>query len=415
MFYYNNNFLYVDDLQVAEIAKHVGTPFYLYSISQLKENFKSYVNAFSNSNVLICYAVKANSNLTLLKVLSTLGSGADCVSQGEIRKSLIAGISPGKIVFAGVGKSEEDLIYALQNDILNFNVESIPELLLLNQVALRLNKTANIAIRINANIDSKTHAKINTGLKSNKFGIDVAQIPGIAVALRDLKGVNLRGLAIHIGSQITSLSPYREAYHTLLEQADLIRSLNCNIEYLDLGGGLGISYDQENPPTIYQYAQLVNEMFHNKPYKLIIEPGRSMVADIGILVTSVIYVKDTLEKTFLIVDAGMNDILRPSLYDAYHEIIPLTIRTNSTIVYDVVGPVCETSDIFAKDRKLPTQQAGDFLAFRHAGAYGAVMSSSYNSRLMIPEVVAQNGRFGIAKLRQSYEDMLKVETIPTWL
>ncbi len=414
MFHYKNNSLYIDQVNAADIAKQIPTPFYLYSSNQLKENFLKYQNAFIDQNVLICFAVKANSNLSVLHALGKLGSGADCVSEGEIRKAIAASITSERIVFSGVGKTKQELSYAMSQNIMQFNVESIPELLQLNDVAAMQNKTANVAIRINANVDSKTHYKINTGLKCNKFGIDINELTEITKSLKSLNNINLQGLSIHIGSQITSLEPYQEAYQIILETAEMLKSLGCKIEYLDLGGGLGVKYDQETPPEIAEYAALVKKLFHNSNYKFIIEPGRSMVADIGILVSSVLYIKETKDKTFAIIDAGMNDMLRQSLYDAYHDIIPLS-PNESTKKYDIVGPVCETSDVFAKDKVMPTLSSGDLVAFKDAGAYGAVMSSVYNSRLLIPEVIAQDTKFAITKDRPSYDDLIKAETIPSWL
>jgi diaminopimelate decarboxylase len=414
MFHYKNNSLYIDQINIADIAEQISTPFYLYSSSKLKENFFKDHNAFVDQNILICFAIKANSNLGVINTLGVLGSGADCVSEGEIRKAIAAGINPKKIVFSGVGKTKQELSYALSQNIMQFNVESIPELLLLNDIAAIQNKTANVAIRINANVDSKTHYKINTGLKCNKFGIDIEELDGIAKSLQSLNNINLQGLSIHIGSQITSLEPYEEAYKSILEAAKMLESLGCKIEYLDLGGGLGVKYDQENPPEIKEYAVLIKKLFHNSNYKLIIEPGRSMVADIGILVSSVLYIKETKEKTFAIIDAGMNDMLRQSLYDAYHDIIPLS-PNKSTQKYDVVGPVCETSDIFAKDKEMQVLNPGDLIAFKDAGAYGSSMSSIYNSRLLIPEVMAQDAKFFVTRSRPSYEDLLKTEAIPSWI
>jgi diaminopimelate decarboxylase len=415
MFHYKNNSLQLDSLQVTEIAKQVGTPFYLYSISCLKENFLQYQKAFMGQDMLICFAVKANSNLSILNALGKLGAGADCVSEGEIRKSIAAGIASNKIVFSGVGKTEQELNYAISQNIFQFNIESIPELLLLNKIAASHNKIVNIALRINADIDSKTHYKINTGLKCNKFGIHIDELSTIIEPLQKLTAINLQGLSIHIGSQITTLEPYKKAYKTILEIAKLLESLNCKISYLDLGGGLGVRYDQENPPTIIEYSEMVKSIFRDSNYKFIIEPGRSLVADIGILVSKVIYIKSTQDKKFAIIDAGMNDILRQSLYDAYHDILPLTVNHQPTTLYDVVGPVCETSDVFIRDKNLQMLSPNDLIAFKHAGAYGAVMSSTYNSRLLIPEVIAQNTQFAITKPRLSYEDMLKAEIIPNWI
>jgi diaminopimelate decarboxylase len=414
MFHYKNNLLYIDQINIADIAKQIHTPFYLYSATQLKENFLKYKNAFADQNVLICFAVKANSNLSVLNALGKLGSGADCVSEGEIRKAIAADIPPKHIVFSGVGKTKQELSYALSENIMQFNVESIPELLLLNDVAGMQNKIANVAIRINANVDGKTHYKINTGLKSNKFGIDIDNLTEIVKSLEKLNNIKLQGLSIHIGSQITSLEPYKEAYQIILKTAEMLKSHGCKIEYLDLGGGLGVRYSQENPPEIAEYAELIKKLFYKSNYKIIIEPGRSIAANIGVLISSVLYIKETKEKTFAIIDAGMNDSLRQSLYDAYHDIVPLS-PGNTVTKYDIVGPVCETSDVFSKDKIMPNLNSGDLVAFKDAGAYGAVMSSIYNSRLLIPEVIAQDTKFAITKNRPSYEDLIKSETIPSWI
>ena len=412
MLQYKNNALYLEQLLVSDIADQIGTPLYLYSITQLKANYLQYQSAFAGQNALICFAVKANPNLAILKALANFGAGADCVSEGEIRKVITAGIAASKIVFSGVGKTEEELKYALAQDILQFNIESLPELHLLNSIAINANKKARVSIRINVDVDSKTHHKITTGLKSNKFGIDIELLPEVITAVTTMPAIQLQGLSVHIGSQITSLEPYKQAYSKLIAAA---KTLPDKIKYLDLGGGLGVSYSQESPPSIAEYASMVRELFSSLGCKLIIEPGRSLVADIGILIARVVYIKSTSTKNFLILDAGMNDILRQSLYDAYHEIIPLLLDGGVINKYDVVGPICESSDVFAYDMALPMLKAGDLVAFKHAGAYGSSMSSSYNSRLLIPEVIVSGDKFAVTRPRPTYQDMLDLEKVPKWL
>lgn len=407
MLQYKNNKLFLESIAIEEIAKKIDTPFYLYSKAALINNYNRYRKNFPNA--MICFAVKANPNLTILNTLGNLGSGSDCVSEGEIRRSLKAGINPNKIVFSGVGKTKQELKFALESKIFQFNVESTPELIQLNEIAKTMDLIANIAIRVNVNVDGKTHHKITTGLKSNKFGINYEELQEICTILSGLKHVNLQGLSVHIGSQITSLEPYKLAYSKLIEIANSMRLAGHKLDYLDLGGGLGVNYHQDNPPQIEEYADLVYNLFGKLDYKLIIEPGRSIVADIGLLVASVIYIKNTIYKNFVILDAGMNDILRQSLYEAYHDIIPLQISSDSETSYDFVGPICESSDIFLQNKLMQKLKAGDLLAFKHTGAYGSSMSSTYNSRLLIPEIMVDDTKFTIVRKRQNYDEMLTAE------
>lgn len=415
-FVYKNGALHAEDVAVADIASAVGTPFYCYSTAGLVQRYTDFANAFSHNRATICYAVKANGNLAVIRTLAALGAGADVVSEGELRRALAAGTPMDRIVFSGVGKSRAELAYALTQGIVQINVESEPELEALSEICVALDKTASIGVRVNPDVDAKTHAKISTGKAENKFGIDITRAPAVFARARDLPGVNPVSVAVHIGSQITDLTPLRIAFGHLASLVDRLRADGHNITRLDLGGGLGIRYEDETPPTPAEYAAMVNETLGHLDCHLMFEPGRVLVGEAGILVTSVLYDKPGESRRFVIVDAAMNDLVRPSMYDAYHGVLPIR-ETSSDIMLsdaDIVGPVCETGDTFARHRAMPPVDPGDMLAILSAGAYGAVMSSTYNARLLIPEVLVNGDAFAVVRARPSYDDLLKLDQFADW-
>jgi len=415
-FHYKKNNLHAEEVAVAEIAAAIGTPFYCYSTATLERHFKVFSESLEPLDKLVCYAVKANSNIAVIKTLGHLGAGADVVSEGEIRRALAAGISPGKIVFSGIGKTRDEMAYALKTGIYQFNVESEPELVALDEVAKSFGKSAPVAIRVNPDVDGKTHKKITTGRKEDKFGIAFSQSYAIYARAKKLKNIAIKGISTHIGSQITDIKPFAQAFAKIRGLVKELRAQGHNIERIDLGGGLGIPYyGSENPPSPREYAAAVKKEMAGMEARFIFEPGRMIVGNSGILVSKLLYVKDTGHRVFYILDAGMNDLIRPSFYDAYHEIIPVRKTAAKKRAVDIVGPVCETGDIFAKQREMPAMKPGDLAAFRTAGAYGATMSSTYNSRLLIAEVLVKGGEFEVIRKRQSYEEMLAAETIPSWL
>ncbi len=416
-FTYQHGLLHAESVNLQQLAEEIGTPFYCYSTATLTRHYTVFHDALKGVNPLICFAVKANANQAVLKTLGDLGSGADVVSEGEIRRALAAGIPAEKIVFSGVGKTREEMAYALEQNILQFNVESQPELEALNDVALSQNNTASVAIRVNPDVDAETHAKISTGRTDNKFGIPMEQALPLYDTAAQMKGIDVQGVSMHIGSQLTSLVPFEKAYKRVHEFIEQLRTNGHDITTLDLGGGLGVPYDDKaNPPLPVDYGALVKDTVGDLGCRLIFEPGRMIVANAGILVSRIIYVKPSLSKTFLIIDAAMNDLLRPSLYDAYHEIVPICEPKEGaqSITYDVVGPVCESGDTFAEARSMPKLQAGELVAFRSAGAYGAVMSNSYNSRLLTPEVLANGDAHSIIRQRQTYETLLGLDSLADW-
>ncbi|MBS0270046.1 MAG: diaminopimelate decarboxylase, partial [Proteobacteria bacterium] len=393
--------------------------FYCYSTATLVRHYEVLARAFADQNALICFAVKANSNQAVLATMARLGAGMDVVSEGELRRARAAGVAASKIIFAGVGKTRGEMAYALEEGIHGFNVESEPELLTLSEVATSLGKTASIAIRVNPDVDAKTHAKISTGKAENKFGVPYENARQLYAEAAKLPGIKISGIHMHIGSQITDLAPFRDAFRLL---ADLARDLKANgiaLEHLDIGGGLGVPYRGANdiPPTPDEYAAVVKEALGGLGLKLILEPGRMIVGNAGVLVTKVIYVKEGTDKTFTIVDGAMNDLIRPTLYEAYHDVWPVTEARSdmSPIQQDIVGPVCETGDFLAEDRALPPVEPGDLIAVVTAGAYGAVMSSTYNSRLLVPEVLVNGDQFAVVRPRPSYDDLIGADRIPTWL
>src|SRR5437763_2996921 len=416
-FPYRGGELHAEDVPIGRIAAEVGTPFYLYSAAGLTSLYRRFADAFAPAGPLVCYAVKANSTLAVLRLFAGLGAGADVVSEGELRRVLTAGIPPDRIIFSGVGKTRDELVAALAAGIHQINVESVPELHRLSEVAAAAGQVARVAIRVNPDVDALTHAKIATGKKENKFGIDLEDAFEAYSLAADLPGIEPVGLAMHIGSQLVDLEPYREAFARLAELVLELRAEGLEIRRLDLGGGMGIRYHGETPPEPRGYAALVREAFGALDLDLAFEPGRWLCGPAGWLVAQVVHVKDGASKRFVILDAAMNDLIRPALYEAWHDIVPVRLPAPGAVLSpaDVVGPVCETGDTFAVDRDLPPLAEGDRVAFRAAGAYGAVMSSTYNSRPLVPEVLVSGGRFAVIRERPSYEAMLALDTIPDWL
>ncbi len=415
-FQYRNGVLHAEGLPLPAIAEAVGTPFYCYSTAAIEANYGAFARALDGTGVRIAYALKANSNQAVIRTLAGLGCGADVVSEGELRRALAAGVPPDLIVFSGVGKTREEMEAALAAGIHQLNVESVPELELLSEVATAMGRTAEIALRINPDVDAGTHAKITTGVKGNKFGIDIDQAAAVYRRARELPGIAPVGVALHIGSQLTDIAPYRAAY---LRVAELIRALRAEgiaISRIDLGGGMGIRYRDERPLDLDSFAALVREAVVPLDCEMMIEPGRSLVGNAGLLVSRVIYVKETDHRRFLIVDGAMNDLIRPSLYDAWHDLIPVREPEPGTAhrPYDIVGPVCETGDTFARDRLLPPLAAGELVAFASAGAYGAVMASTYNSRPLVPEVLVKGENFATVRKRPTFEEMIAADTVPPW-
>lgn len=410
-----NGVLFAEDVSVEAIADAVGTPFYCYSEATLRRHVRVFRGAFADMAPLIAYSVKANSNLSVLKIMREEGAGADVVSGGELARALEAGINGEKIVFSGVGKSRTEMAAALDARIFQFNVESECELEALNETALSKGVRAAIAFRVNPDVSAGGHEKISTGKAEDKFGVPWTRAREIYRRAGAMKGVEIKGVDVHIGSQISELSPFERAF---MRVADLVRELRADghaIERLDLGGGLGIPYgDKSDPPHPDDYATLIRRIAKPLGVQLIFEPGRMIVGNAGILVSRVLYVKDGESRKFLIVDAGMNDLIRPALYDAFHAIEPVRPRGGTPEVYDVVGPVCETGDRFARSRELPLMKAGDLVAFKSAGAYGAAQSSQYNSRPLVPEVLVRGSRFAVIRRRPDFDAMIAAERNPVW-
>ncbi|HOD29819.1 MAG TPA: diaminopimelate decarboxylase [Syntrophales bacterium] len=411
-FQFRQDRLFCEETPVEAIAGAVGTPFYLYSHRTLARHFQVFDEAFADVPHLICYAVKANSNIALLGIFARAGGGADIVSGGELYRALKAGIPPAKIVYSGVGKRIDEIEYALREGILMFNVESPQELELIDETAARMGKRAGIALRVNPDVDPETHPHISTGLKENKFGIDVSRSLEAYRRARRLSSLDIKGVSCHIGSQVTKISPFVEALERIKRLIELLREEGIAIRYLDLGGGLGITYDRETPPHPSEYARALLDASREMDCTFIFEPGRVIVGNAGILVTRVLYTKETEDKRFLIVDAGMNDLVRPSLYQAYHQLLPVVGEGREERVYDVVGPICESGDYLAKGRSLPDLKRGELLAVMSAGAYGFAMASNYNSRPRVPEVLVRGSEYAVIRKRERYEDLISGETIP---
>ena len=409
--------LFAENIDVTAIAEHIGTPFYCYSTATLRQHYTRLKDAFAQNEVTICYSVKANSNLGVIATLADLGSGADVVSEGELRRALLSGIPAEKIVFSGVGKTEAEMTYALDAEIAQFNVESRAELEQLSEVATKQGKTARISLRVNPDIDAGTHEKISTGKAENKFGIAWDEAEASYAKAATLPGLEIIGIDIHIGSQITELTPFRNAFTKVADLLEKLTDAGHNITTLDLGGGLGIPYGPEDapPPSPEDYANLIDEIFGDSGCRIFLEPGRLIAGNAGILVTSVIRTKKGEAKNFIIVDAAMTELMRPTLYGAYHDIQPVITNGNVQDVWDVVGPVCETGDFLGSERSLPEPQKGDLLAIFTCGAYGASLGSSYNTRLIAPEVLVDNEKFEIIRARPQYDDILALEKVPDWL
>jgi diaminopimelate decarboxylase len=416
-FTYKNGALHAEGVPLARIAEAVDTPAYVYSSATLVHHFRTFADAFKGQDAEVCYAVKANSNQAVITTLAREGAGADVLSEGEMRRATAAGIPASRMVFSGVGKSRSEIALALSEGISQINVESEPELELISEIAASMNTRAPIALRVNPDVDAHTHEKITTGRKENKFGIDIARAPAVYQRAAALPGINVVGVAVHIGSQLTDLTPFRDAFTLVAELVTELRAAGHDISRLDLGGGLGVPYRDEVPPAPADYAAMVKQTVGHLGARLVFEPGRLIAANAGILLTRVLYVKTGDTKTFVVVDAGMNDLIRPTLYDAWHTIVPVNepARDAPQGTVDVVGPVCETGDIFAANRALVLPQAGDLLAIRSAGAYGAVMASSYNSRPLLPEIMVHGSDFAVVRPRQTVAELMGQDRLPDWL
>ncbi|MER8369986.1 diaminopimelate decarboxylase [Mesorhizobium sp. M1348] len=418
-FDYRDGALHAEDVAISDIAASVGTPFYCYSTATLTRHFRVFTEAFAGLDALVCYAMKANSNQAVLKVLARLGAGADVVSEGELRRALAAGIPASKILFSGVGKTAREMDFALSAGILCFNVESEPELELLSARATALGKIAPISLRINPDVDARTHKKISTGKAENKFGIPWQQARKVYARAAELPGIKVTGIDTHIGSQITELQPFDDAFALLVELVGALRADGHAVEHIDVGGGLGIPYRVDNnpPPLPDAYARIVRKHVAELGLKVMFEPGRLIVGNAGILVSEVIFVKEGDAKNFLVVDAAMNDLIRPTLYDAFHDIRPVAQQPAASprMKVDVVGPVCETGDYLGLDRDLPRLKSGDLIAIATAGAYGAVQAGTYNTRLLVPEVLVDGDRFHVVRPRQTYDELIGLDSVPDWL
>ncbi len=414
-FEYKKGELYCERVPISRIAQQVGTPFYLYSYRTLVRHFKVFNEAFDGIPHLVCYSMKANSNLTLIRLFVSLGGGVDVVSGGELYRALKAGADPQKVVFSGVGKKEDEIEYALKVGILMFNVESFMELQTMNDVAGRMNKKAPISIRVNPDIDAKTHPYITTGLKQNKFGIDIVRAPLAYRLASELPNLKIMGIDCHLGSQLVDVEPFVEALKKLKGLVDDLRKEGMEIRYLDLGGGLGITYNDEDPPHPYEYASNILDEIRSFNCTLVLEPGRVIVGNAGILVSKVLYTKENEEKRFLIVDAAMNDLVRPSYYGSFHQILPVRQEVRDEVIADVVGPVCESADFLAKGRKLPNLNPGELIAVMSAGAYGYSMATNYNSRPRVAEVLVRDDEIHVIRKREEYEDLIRGEKIPDFL
>lgn len=414
-FQYHNNEMYCEDVPVQAIARQVGTPFYLYSHATLTRHFKAFNDAFEGLDRLVCFSAKANTSMAVLKLLANLGSGVDIVSGGELFRGLKAGFSPDHIVYSGVGKRVDEIDFALETGILMFNIESLEELELIQLRAAALHKKAFVSIRVNPDVDPKTHPYISTGLKKNKFGIDTEGALAAYQRASQMSHISVVGIDCHIGSQITEIQPFEDALKSLKSLIQRLVAIGIHIRYLDMGGGLGIIYREESPPQPAEYARAISKVIGDLKIKLILEPGRVIVGNAGILVTQVLYRKRGPVKEFVITDAGMNDLMRPILYDAYHEALPVVQSSGEHFTADIVGPICETGDFLAQDRQMAPVQSGDLLALMSAGAYGFVMSSNYCSRPRAAEVMVKGDKFSVIKDRETYADLISGESAPAFL
>ena len=418
-FLYRGGVLHAEDVALPDIAAEVGTPFYAYSTATLTRHFKLFTEALAPLPHLVCFAIKSLSNVAVLKTLGDLGAGMDVVSIGEYLRAKAAGVPGDRIVFSGVGKTRDEIRIALEGGIRQFNVESEPEMRAISEVATRLGVIAPIAVRINPDVDAHTHAKIATGKSENKFGIPIARAVEVYAEAARLPGLKIMGIDVHIGSQLTELQPFEEAFKKVADLTETLRAHGHEITRLDLGGGLGIPYTRDNsaPPLPVEYAAMIKRTLGHLNCEIEIEPGRLISGNSGVLVSKVIYVKSGEGRDFLILDAAMNDLIRPAMYDAHHDIVPVIEGAPGDPVqpFDVVGPVCETGDTFAKGRNLPLLAEEDLVAFRSAGAYGAVMSNEYNSRPLVPEVLVNGDQFAVIRARPSYEEMIARDRLPAWL
>jgi diaminopimelate decarboxylase len=416
-FAYRDGVLHAEDVSLKALAEEIGTPFYCYSSATLERHYNVMRDAFAGTDHMICYAMKANSNQAVIRTMAELGAGMDVVSEGELRRALAAGVPARKIVFSGVGKTAREMALALREGIACFNVESEPELELLSEVAKRVGQRAAVSIRVNPDVDAKTHHKISTGKAEDKFGISYKRAREVYARAASLPAIDVAGIDMHIGSQITELEPFAKAFKLMGELTEELRGDGHNIRHLDLGGGLGVPYRGTNdvPPHPDEYAAMVKATLGHLNLKYVLEPGRMIVGNAGVLVSRVIYVKDGTEKHFVIQDAAMNDLIRPTLYDAYHEIVPVAEPAGGeTMMADVVGPVCESGDYLAKGRRLPKVEPGDLLATMTAGAYGAVQAGSYNTRPLVPEVLVKGGKWALVRPRQSYEELIGMDRLASW-
>lgn len=418
-FLYRGGILHAEDVPIPEIAAQVGTPFYLYSTATLTRHFRLFQEALGWGPHLICFSMKSNPNRAVVALMHALGAGIDVVSQGEYLKARSAGVPGDRIVFSGVGKTREEMRVALEGGIRQFNVESEPEMVALDEVARSLGRVAPITVRVNPDVDAQTHEKIATGKKENKFGIPISRARDVYRLAAGMTGLQVVGIDVHIGSQLTDLAPFRAAYAKVAELAVVLRADGHDIRRLDLGGGLGIPYQRDNnaPPLPVEYGQVIRETVGHLGCEVQIEPGRLIVGNAGVLVAAVIYVKEGEDRRFLILDAAMNDLVRPAMYGAWHDVVPVVEPEPGVerAPVDIVGPVCETGDTFARERPMPPLAEGDLVAFRSAGAYGAAMASEYNSRPLVPEVLVNGHQFAVIRPRPSFDEMVKRDTIPEWL
>jgi diaminopimelate decarboxylase len=416
-FAYRDGVMHAEAVNLIDLAANVGTPFYCYSTATLERHYQVFAEAFADVPALICYAMKANSNQAVIATLARLGAGADVVSGGELKRALAAGVPPDRIMFSGVGKTAPELAAAIDAGILCVNVESEPELALLSAIAAGKGRSVNVSVRVNPDIDPKTHAKIATGKAENKFGVPISRARDVYALAAKMPGLRVTGVDMHIGSQITELEPFDDAFALLSEFVRTLRADGHRIEHIDLGGGLGIPYREDNdpPPLPDAYAAVVKRATRDLDCMLIFEPGRLIVGNAGVLVTRVLYVKRGEAKSFIIVDAAMNDLIRPTLYEAHHDIRPVSERQGARIVADVAGPVCESGDFFALDREMAEPQSGDLLAIMTAGAYGAVQAGTYNTRALVPEVLVKDVQWSLVRPRVEVDQLIALDRLPTWL